>query len=64
MDDLPLTSAEDWWRIVMGSGLRAAVERLHPDAVERVRARCFESISRQRIAGLRTTSRYGIAVRR
>lgn len=64
VDDLPLTSAEDWWRIVMGSGLRAAVERLHPGVVERVRARCFGSISRQRIASLRTTSRYGIAVRR
>jgi ubiquinone/menaquinone biosynthesis C-methylase UbiE len=64
VDHLPLVSAEDWWRIVMGSGLRAAVERLRQDAVDRVRACCFESISRQQITALRTTSRYGIAVRR
>ena len=64
VDDLPLASAEDWWRIVMGSGLRATVRGLHPDAVDHVRTRCAEAITRHQIATLTTTSRYGIATRR
>ena len=64
VDDLPLASAEDWWRIVMGSGLRATVGRLHPDAVDHIRARCSEAITSLQIRTLTTTSRYGIAARR
>jgi ubiquinone/menaquinone biosynthesis C-methylase UbiE len=61
-DDLPLASAEDWWRIVMGSGLRATVGLLEPDAVDHVRARCDDAIRREQIAKLTTTTRYAIAV--
>jgi SAM-dependent methyltransferase len=32
-----LATPEDWWRCVMGSGLRSDVERIGPDAAERVR---------------------------
>jgi SAM-dependent methyltransferase len=32
-----LAAPEDWWRCVMGSGLRAYVEEIGPEAAERVR---------------------------
>jgi ubiquinone/menaquinone biosynthesis C-methylase UbiE len=33
----PLRSPEDWWTIVLGSGLRWTVEQLDPEAAEQVR---------------------------
>ena len=63
IDDLPLASPEDWWRIVMGSGLRSTIGRLDPDAAARVRARCTAEIGSRQIARLTTTSRYGLAIR-
>ncbi len=63
VDELPLASTDDWWRIVMGSGLRATVGRLDPDAVAQVRARCADTITRQQIRHLTTSSRYGLVTR-
>jgi ubiquinone/menaquinone biosynthesis C-methylase UbiE len=34
----PLRSAEDWWIIALGSGLRWTIEQMGPDAAARVRA--------------------------
>jgi ubiquinone/menaquinone biosynthesis C-methylase UbiE len=63
VDILPLASADDWWRIVMGSGLRSTIGRLEPDAAELVRARCAAAITRRQITRVTTISRYGVAAR-
>jgi hypothetical protein len=63
VDDVPLASADDWWRLVMGSGLRSTIGQLDPDAAERVRARCTAEITRRQITRLTTISRYGLATR-
>jgi hypothetical protein len=61
VDDLPLASADDSWRIVMGSGLRSTVAQLDHDAADWVRARCTADMTRRRITRLTTISRYGVA---
>jgi hypothetical protein len=63
VDDLPLASADDWWRIVMGSGLRSTVARLTPAAADEVRARCASDIEHHQITRLTTMSRYALATR-
>lgn len=62
-DDLPLESAADWWRAVMGSGLRRTVLALGPDAANQVRARCDAYIENEGIDRLHTRSRYANVVR-
>ena len=61
VDELPLASADDWWRIVMGSGLRSTVGRLTPAVAGQVRARCTAEIAQRQITRLTTISRYGLA---
>ncbi|MBV9952370.1 MAG: class I SAM-dependent methyltransferase [Acidimicrobiia bacterium] len=61
VDEVPLTSADDWWRIVMGSGLRATVGHLDPATAAGVRDRCAEEVERHGLTALRVTSRYGVA---
>ena len=39
-DRLPLPSADDWWRIVLGTGLRRALMSLEPAEADAVRERC------------------------
>ena len=63
VDELPLTSPDDWWRIVMGSGLRSTVAQLTPTAADEVRARCAIDIAHGPITRLTTTSRYALATR-
>jgi ubiquinone/menaquinone biosynthesis C-methylase UbiE len=60
VDDLPLSSPDDGWRIVMGSGLRSTVAQLTGEAAEQVRARCTEEMTRLQITQLSTISRYGL----
>lgn len=62
VDHLPLASPDDWWRIVMGSGLRSTVAQLTPAAVEEMRARCTNEIAHRHITRLTTISRYGVAI--
>jgi ubiquinone/menaquinone biosynthesis C-methylase UbiE len=61
IDEVPLRTADDWWRVVMGSGLRATIAQLDPATAEQVRARCTERIEQEQITSLTVTSRYGIA---
>ena len=63
-DRLPLPTAQDWWRIVMGSGLRRTVVALDQEAAAEVRARCDAHILEHHVDELVTRSRYAIAVRR
>jgi ubiquinone/menaquinone biosynthesis C-methylase UbiE len=62
-DAVPLLDPSDWWRVVMGSGLRRTVEELDARAAADVRARCEEYIAANRVAVLRTISRYAVARR-
>ena len=39
-DRLPLPSADDWWRIVLGTGLRRTLMSLEPGEADAVRERC------------------------
>ncbi len=39
-DRLPLPSADDWWRIVLGTGLRSTLMSLEPGEAGAVRERC------------------------
>jgi len=42
-----LTSAEDFWSLVMGTGYRGTVDQLTPDQRERVRAACLKLEARR-----------------
>ena len=62
-DEFALPSADDWWRIVMGSALRRTVTALGPDLAREVRARCDAYIAREAIDRVTTRSRYAVMVR-
>lgn len=63
VDTLPLPSADDWWRIAKGSGLRRALMALGDDPAARVRARCDAYIDAHGLDHLVTTSRYAVVTR-
>jgi ubiquinone/menaquinone biosynthesis C-methylase UbiE len=60
-DVLPLQEPNDWWRIVMGSGLRHTVVAIGEEAAGEVRTRCETHILERGITELATRSRYAIA---
>ena len=57
-DALPLPSADDWWRIVMGSGLRRTAVDLGPDLAGQVRARCDRYIEDNGVREVVSRTRY------
>jgi SAM-dependent methyltransferase len=57
----PLATADDWWTIVLGSGLRATVERLGADAAQRVRQANLARIDELRITEVETNVIYAVA---
>jgi hypothetical protein len=59
----PLSSPEDWWLIVLGSGYRGTVERL--DAGERVRVRRenLDLIRRADVRSVEANVVYAVAAR-
>jgi hypothetical protein len=59
-DTLPLPTADDWWRIVMGSGLRRTVAAMDTAAAAEVRARCTSYIEAHSIREVDARSRYAI----
>jgi hypothetical protein len=62
-DEFALPSADDWWRIVTGSGLRRTVTALGPELSHEVRVRCDAYIEREGIDRVVTRSRYAVLVR-
>ncbi|MEM7306128.1 MAG: nickel-binding protein [Planctomycetota bacterium] len=44
-DRQPLDAADDWWTIVLGSGMRRTVEQIGPAAADRVRRRTLEHLT-------------------
>jgi ubiquinone/menaquinone biosynthesis C-methylase UbiE len=62
-DSVSLPSADVWWRIVMGSGLRRTITALGDELAGEVRERCAAFIDGERIDRLVTRSRYAVVVR-
>ncbi|HET7487132.1 MAG TPA: methyltransferase domain-containing protein [Acidimicrobiales bacterium] len=62
-DTLPLPSEDDWWRIVLGSGLRRAVDLLGPERAALVRARCAAHIAEHGVDQIVNRSRYAVVER-
>jgi ubiquinone/menaquinone biosynthesis C-methylase UbiE len=60
---LVLPSSDDWWRIVMGSGLRRTVTEIGEEAATRVRRRCDDFIEDYDVSEVVSLSRYAVARR-
>lgn len=63
-DELPLRSPDDWWRIVMGSGLRRSITAIGEDAAARVRERCNAYVEEHGITKLLNRTHHALVVRR
>lgn len=57
-DRLPLPSPDDWWRIVMGPGLRRTITAIGDDAAAEVRGRCDAYIAADDAREVVSRSRY------
>lgn len=62
-DELPLRSPEDWWRIVMGSGLRHTIKAIGADAAAQVRRRCDTYMEERGISSVLNRTHYAVARR-
>jgi ubiquinone/menaquinone biosynthesis C-methylase UbiE len=56
----PLRSAEDWWIIALGSGLRWTIEQMGPDAAARVRTDNVQWLRENGIKAIETNAIYAI----
>jgi ubiquinone/menaquinone biosynthesis C-methylase UbiE len=59
----PLSSPEDWWTIILGSGYRSTVDALSSTNRERVRAAVIEGVRGQKIREIRADVVYAAARR-
>jgi ubiquinone/menaquinone biosynthesis C-methylase UbiE len=57
----PLRSAEDWWIIALGSGLRWTIEQMGPEVAARVRADNVQWLRENEIKSVETNAIYAIA---
>ena len=57
----PLRKPDDWWKIVLGSGFRWTVDRMGPDAADRVRQQNLQWIEANGIKSVETNVIYAIA---
>lgn len=60
---MTLSSPEEWWRIVMGSGLRRTVAAIGPEKAAEVRAFCDAYMTDHDIRDVVLRSRYALAER-
>jgi AraC-like DNA-binding protein/ubiquinone/menaquinone biosynthesis C-methylase UbiE len=60
-DVLPLPSPDDWWRIVMGSGLRRTVTSMERAKADEVHRRCNAYIREHAVTEVVTRTRYAVA---
>ena len=56
----PLRSAEDWWIIALGSGLRWTIDQMGPQTSARVRADNLRWLSENKIDRVETNAIYAI----
>jgi len=59
----PISSPEDWWSMILGTGYRGTVEQLDENERERVRLENLEFIQRVRLRSVETNVVFAIAVR-
>jgi ubiquinone/menaquinone biosynthesis C-methylase UbiE len=59
----PLRSADDWWTIALGSGLRWTIDQLGPDAAARVKADNVGWLIENNIDRLETNAIYAIGTK-
>jgi ubiquinone/menaquinone biosynthesis C-methylase UbiE len=57
----PISSVEDWWTIVLGSGYRGTIEQLNPSELERVKEANFAFIDDKKISAVETNVLYALA---
>jgi hypothetical protein len=57
----PLRSAEDWWTIALGSGLRWTIDQMGPQAAARVKADNVHWLRENKIDRVETNAIYAIA---
>ena len=55
-----LRTAEDWWTIALGSGLRWAIEQMGPEAAARTRADIVTWLHENKIDRLETNAIYAV----
>jgi hypothetical protein len=60
-DAQPLSSPEDFWTIVMGSGYGSTIEQLDKEARRRVRQVTLDYISGHKVQSVETNAIYAIA---
>jgi hypothetical protein len=56
-----LRSAEDWWTIALGSGLRWTIDQMGPEAAARVKADNVQWLSENKIDSVETNAIYAIS---
>lgn len=59
----PISSADDWWAMVLGSGYRALVERLDPVVRDRVRSATCAALDEAAVGAVALPVLYATAVR-
>jgi ubiquinone/menaquinone biosynthesis C-methylase UbiE len=59
----PISSAEDWWAIVLGSGYRGTIEQLNPSERERVKEANLAFIRDEKISAIETNVLYALATK-
>jgi ubiquinone/menaquinone biosynthesis C-methylase UbiE len=59
----PISSAEDWWTIVLGSGYRGTVEQLNPSERERVKEANLAFMRDEKISAVETNVLYALATK-
>jgi hypothetical protein len=57
----PITSPEDWWAVVLGSGYRGTFEQLSPEHRQYVREQSISYIDRNGIREIETNVVYAVA---
>lgn len=60
-ETLPLPSPDDWWRIVMGSGLRRTIMSLAPEEAAEVRERCERFVEEHGVHEVVLRGHYALA---
>lgn len=59
----PLRSAEDWWTIALGSGLRWTIDQMGPEAAARVKADNVQWLNENKIGSVETNAIYAIGTK-
>jgi ubiquinone/menaquinone biosynthesis C-methylase UbiE len=59
----PISSAEDWWAIVLGSGYRGTIEQLNPAERQKVKEANLAFIRDENISAVETNVLYAVATK-